>query len=260
VRVYSTVPEIQVRGKRKDTFKLLRFSVFQNPFVNKLINTTPLPLLDQYFLSPLTYHIDFLNPYTLHRKALLAAYDRLLDHRHNGNERPAFVFAHILAPHPPFVFGPNGEATGEHLTKVFTIGDGSQFIKLGGRVKDYKKGYIDLIQYVNKKTMETVDRILNESDRASIIILQGDHGPRISVDWGEPDKADFEEVFPILNAYYLPEGGKKHLYSDISPINTFRVIFNHTFGTDYEILEDRSYYSVYNYPYQFIDVTEEVKK
>jgi hypothetical protein len=33
------------------------------------------------------------------------------------------------------------------------------------------------------------------------------------------------------------------LYETISPVNTFRVIFNAYFGTDYEILPDISYYS-----------------
>ena len=49
--------------------------------------------------------------------------------------------------------------------------------------------------------------------------------------------------FGILNAYYLPNGGNDLLYESISPVNSFRVIFNSYFGANYEILEDRSYYT-----------------
>jgi hypothetical protein len=52
-----------------------------------------------------------------------------------------------------------------------------------------------------------------------------------------------------LNAYYLPDGGEKHLYSDISPINTFRIVLNHYFNTDLELLEDVHYYSYYSKGY-----------
>ena len=48
--------------------------------------------------------------------------------------------------------------------------------------------------------------------------------------------------FLILNAYYLP-GHSDIAYPTISPVNTFRLIFNTYFGTDYELLPDTSYYS-----------------
>ena len=47
----------------------------------------------------------------------------------------------------------------------------------------------------------------------------------------------------ILNAYYLPDGGNKALYPTITPVNTFRVIFNTYFGGNYELLPDVSRYS-----------------
>ena len=44
-----------------------------------------------------------------------------------------------------------------------------------------------------------------------------------------------------MNAYHLPDGGNALLYPSITPINTFRVIFNHYLGADFELLEDSSY-------------------
>jgi hypothetical protein len=59
----------------------------------------------------------------------------------------------------------------------------------------------------------------------------------------------------ILNAYYLSGGDDSHLYPDITPVNTFRVVFNTAFGTDLSLLEDTTYISTYTYPYAF-DVME----
>jgi len=72
-----------------------------------------------------------------------------------------------------------------------------------------------------------------------------------------------KERFSILNAYYLPNGGHDLLYDSITPVNTFRVIFNHYFGKDYGLLKDRSFYrNIYfnrdNSPY--VEVTESAYK
>jgi hypothetical protein len=54
----------------------------------------------------------------------------------------------------------------------------------------------------------------------------------------------------ILNAYYLP-GDSSEAAVDISPVNTFRMIFNRYFGGKYDYLENTAYFSVYNKPYEF---------
>ena len=41
----------------------------------------------------------------------------------------------------------------------------------------------------------------------------------------------------------------------MTPVNTFRVLFNDYFNTNFEILEDRVFFSNYEKPYNFIDVT-----
>jgi hypothetical protein len=67
-----------------------------------------------------------------------------------------------------------------------------------------------------------------------VIIVMGDHGPN-----GTPP----EMLLPILNAYYIPNVAEDDYYDRITPVNSFRVVFNAHFGTDYEILEDQSYYA-----------------
>jgi len=38
------------------------------------------------------------------------------------------------------------------------------------------------------------------------------------------------------------------MYNNISPVNTFRVIFNHYFGTNLPLLKDKSYVPDYHLP------------
>ena len=42
-------------------------------------------------------------------------------------------------------------------------------------------------------------------------------------------------------------------------VNMLRVVFNNIFGTNYEILPDRSYINVPSDHYKFVDVTERAK-
>ena len=62
----------------------------------------------------------------------------------------------------------------------------------------------------------------------------------------------------ILNAIRLP-GIEEKPYDGITPVNTFRLIFNSYFGGNYEYLEDRMYLSQHGAPYNFTDVTEKLK-
>jgi len=130
-------------------------------------------------------------------------------------EGPTFTYAHIMCPHPPAHF------TREGPTKRIVFGSDEGF---------YPEGYLDNLIFITKKVEVLVDEILSKSDTPPIIVVQGDHGV-----WWEGT----EESLEILNAYYLPGKDNELLYETISPINTFRVIFNLYFGTDYELLEDR---------------------
>ena len=60
----------------------------------------------------------------------------------------------------------------------------------------------------------------------------------------------------ILNAYYAPEISKNQFHENITPVNSFRIIFNEYFNGNYEILEDRNYWNNADAPWDFHDVTE----
>ncbi len=58
----------------------------------------------------------------------------------------------------------------------------------------------------------------------------------------------------------LPNVENSPLYDGISPVNSFRVVFNAYFGTKFALLPDRTYAFVkYVRPYDLLDVTEKVR-
>lgn len=131
---------------------------------------------------------------------------------------PKFVFAHIVAPHPPFVFSETGEY----------------------RNLDWKaEGYAPEVAYLNGRVIAAVKQILAQSQPAPVIVIQGDHG------W------DADNRMKILNAYYLPGGAADRLTPQITPVNTFRLIFDAYFGGTYGFVPDVSYYSTEEAIYQF---------
>jgi hypothetical protein len=123
-----------------------------------------------------------------------------------------FVYAHLYITHQPFVFYPDGRF---HLDLLQT-----------------DDAYRDQILFAQTRMIEIVKTILAKSEKEPIIILQGDHSYREGID-----------RVKILNAYYLPDGGNENLYETITPVNTFRVIFNTYFGGQYEMLPDISRYA-----------------
>ena len=148
---------------------------------------------------------------------------------------PTFAYIHVISPHPPFVFGPEGEPT--HPSDFWN--EKQQY-----PANLYAKGYQNQLTFLNKKMLEAVDAILANSDTPPIIVLQGDHGPWLQTR---------EKRMWILNAYHLP--GQSHgLYPEISPVNTFRLIFDSYFGGQYGLLEDASYFSPVPKLYEFLEV------
>ncbi|HWL65696.1 MAG TPA: hypothetical protein VNP73_06955, partial [Actinomycetota bacterium] len=79
-------------------------------------------------------------------------------------------------------------------------------------------------------------------------------------DWFGATDGELRHKFLILNAYYLPGGHQQDLYPTISPVNSFRVVFNEYLGTDLPLLEDRSYAHRSTADlYNFIEVTERIR-
>ncbi len=152
-------------------------------------------------------------------------------------EGPKFVFVHIIAPHPPFVFGPKGEVRDS----------GSQTLESHYTSEQYRQGYREQVEFISASMIAVLQQVISASSQPPIIILQGDHGPGFS---------SWRDRMKILNAYFFPSGARG-LYSSISPVNSFRLVFNAYFQADYPLLHDRSYFSSYSAPYDFQEMAND---
>ena len=190
--------------------------------------------------------------YSTHRIFILDALDKLSSVPEIPG--PKFVFSHIIAPHPPFVLDKNGRALQPRYPYV--TGDGASFV---ADEEFYKQGYIGQVEYLNKRILAVMDDILKKSIRPPVIIIQGDHGPGLLIMHDDTSDSCLWERASILNAYFFPEGKTNLLYPSISPVNTFRSVFNTFFGTSFELFPDQTYFSLFEVPYNFIDVTDKVR-
>lgn len=164
---------------------------------------------------------------------------------------PKFVFAHILIPHDPYVLGKNCEALTEKTVAKRTWVD----------------NYVNQLQCANKEMRTTIEKILASSKQKPVIIIQADEGPMpmqnpvpFNIAWGKAGDATLKEKFPILNAYLLPDIKINPMYPTITPVNSWRIIFNTYFNTNLPLLPDRNIiFDDASNLYKFTDLTEKLK-
>jgi hypothetical protein len=142
---------------------------------------------------------------------------------------PKFVFVHLIVPHPPYVFGPTGGPI--EPAEAGTT-----------RTQEGAAHYRDQVIYINSRMMEIVPDLIENSTTPPIILIQGDHGPTVA--------SSPRSRMSNLSAYFLP-GVEATVYPTMTPVNSFRVIFNEYFGQSLELLEDVSLYSDYTDPFNF---------
>jgi hypothetical protein len=219
-----------------------------NAFQRMLVDSTP---LRQIWPGP-----DDLKSFTLSRERILYLLEHLPEIARDP--APTLTFAHLLVPHPPFLFGKNGEDVGMRYFAFALVDRG----KVHGRFHNPKRfieAYRDQSIFITQRIEETIDRILATSPEPPIIILQSDHGSELYLDPEDIQHTDLKERMSILNAYYFPAQRYEGLYDSISPVNSFRVVLNTFYGANIKLLPDRSYFSTWSEPYRFIDVTDAVR-
>ena len=224
------------------------------PIENMLLSSTGLRLaLDSDALRQRMLQSAVIDPsYQSHRARIRYTLDAL--GKAAEQPGPTFAFAHIISPHPPFVFGSDGESVSNSGT--YSLADADAF---GGSPAEYIASYRDQIQHVNTLVSEAIDEILERSERSPLILLQSDHGPGAYMVWNSAEESEILERMGILSAYYFPDGQYQGLYPNISPINSFRVLFSTYFDAQLPLLPDMSYFSSWEQPLELIDVTEELR-
>ncbi|MFQ5922466.1 MAG: hypothetical protein ACE5M4_06445 [Anaerolineales bacterium] len=171
---------------------------------------------------------DLDRPRSIYRDRTLFVLDQLAPDKVPSQRGPKFVFVHIISPHYPYVIDRDGEFVDREIAH------------------NDREAYINQLIYLNTRLEEIVRGMIETADVPPIVILQADTG----------NGAVRKPATEILNAYLLPAEGSSGLYPGISPVNTFRLIFNTYFGGKFELLEDTSYSSDSSGPYDLTEVLE----
>jgi len=129
---------------------------------------------------------------------------------------PKFVYAHFMSTHPPFVLDAEGNIM-ENL-------------------EESDSAYVNSAKFISSQISNIVQKIIDDSKVDPVVIIQSDHG------------LNPEFRYTILNAIHFPEDrGELPIYPGMTPVNSFRMIFNQLFSTEYELLEDRYFESKANW-------------
>lgn len=171
--------------------------------------------------------------------------------RQAARPEPTLFFFHILVPHDPYVFA----ADGRFMTEEEDFAQGEE------------SSYRHQLRWINGEVSALVDHLLEVSGTPPVIVLMSDEGtfPRRyrdderGFDWRAATTEELREKTGILHTFYLPCGDAQ-LYPEITPVNTFRVVFNACFGTGMPLLPDRVFaHTSDDRPYDFFEITRRVR-
>ncbi len=165
--------------------------------------------------------------------------------------KPYFLYAHIEAPHPPFLY--------EEGCRYRPEGMAEKWRDLVKDKDNLKRLYRLMIKCTNPKILAFIDKIYQHDDDP-IIIITGDHGtatqdqyihdggPNINTleqlaAWTENQR---EERMAIFQAYRLPERCRNMVYDTITPVNALRVALSCIEEKPRKLLKDRIFLCLYD--------------
>ncbi len=174
---------------------------------------------------------------TAHARASFAGLKRVPD-----DPRPTFVFAHILLPHPPYIFG---------------VGCRPGFVEPAGDTALEKRLYVRQLRCTNGLVLDAVTEILSRSAVRPVIAIVGDHGSRVAPFDMEreglgPGPA-LRERFGAFGAFLTP-GSPGLFVGDVTLVNVMQIILTSYFGADISPARDRFFIDAPEKPYWFHEV------
>jgi hypothetical protein len=143
------------------------------------------------------------------------------------SDGPHFMLAHVLSPHPPFLFDADGAAPRVHACyasgcSMWT----TERAVLGMSAAAYTGLLADQIEFLNGEILQMVDRVVAD-DPTAVIVLFGDHGIRF-------DAGVSLEYYRNFFAARTP--GREDLFpDDVSPVNVLSTLENAYLGTSLPI-------------------------
>lgn len=194
-------------------------------------------MLSLTILQPFLERINYTNIILLRQR-----FYNIVDHILQLNSIPAnkFVVAHVMIPHPPYIFNKSGNIPANVFKQEFD-----------------SKMFTNQLFFLNIKLDKIINEIVKSSkDKEKIIIIQGDHGSRrlkkntnysFSENW-------CKEHFGNFNCIYFSNSIYKNQYNIKSNVNTFPALFNILFNDSIKMSKDDHYYSDLTFPIKLFEV------
>ncbi len=207
---------------------------YKKPFIPLYIDTTILRLARSQ-LEKLFHRVDGRSLHNKDPERFLATAEAVTPI--TSLPEATFTIVHLIKPHGPTVFDEHGAI-------------------LESNYSPNPEEFFAEFKFINSRFLWMIDKILEASQNPPIIIFQADHGST----YGDGSTMDGRSThFDTYAAYYLPASFSIDLPEPYTLINTFPLILNEVFGTEYELQEDYLFELPVGYddPFRQIDVTEE---
>jgi hypothetical protein len=152
---------------------------------------------------------------------------------------PRFVFGHVMSPHFPFRYDQDCRYRDRWLEGLSYSG------------AERAAAYAQDLACLDRAVVDAVDRIVAD-DPDAVIIVQSDHGSRLSFNLSTPfaemTPERMAEGFAALNAIRLPEPCRTRSIEGEPLVNTFRLVLACLAGTEPDLLEARTFFAEFGRP------------
>ena len=201
-------------GKIRNNLELGHF--YKRSFFTLYAETSALRLIVS-LLNKLNFQNEVM-PYDLFSpERFLAAIDEVASIA--SMPEATFTVVHLMKPHGPTVFDEKGEI----IENIY--------------VPSHQE-YFSEFAFTNTKFLNMIDTLFELSENPPVIIFQGDHGSTYGDVWTADKRLTH---FDTYAAYFLPDPFLISLPKPFTLINSFALILNELFDTEYDMQEDRLY-------------------
>ncbi len=158
-------------------------------------------------------------------------------------DRPRFVFVHVPAPHPPWVFAADGSPRNPSVVSV--TGESGR-----STAEELDAGFAQAT-YIAARTVRAVDAVRSAPGPAPVVVVLSDHGPIGAFTTSDPLGPAIETRASNFLAASTP--GHPGLMAEVhSPVNLFPALFEAYFGLHI----DRQPDSIWGWRGSYLDAVE----
>jgi hypothetical protein len=192
------------------------------------INSFEVALIETGFVPHILPNLQAGWFYQQARDRIHATFDRLEALATERPAKPRFIYAHVMAPHPPIVFKADGSPANGYGCFPETCGLWDEDYRT-----DDRQPVVGQIQYLNSLVLGTVAKIIETSERPPVIVVFSDHGYRADLD-------NRDEMLRNLFLSYTP-GHPGIFPQDVGLVNVVPRIVNAYLPTTMPLATRESY-------------------